>query len=116
MELDVSIDKDSISITISNPFRLDVDAIAEKIEGFVSSKGFKLNGFDIKGLLPKMVRGIAGCEGGCPANALELVSSGFKNFNLAYKEEYLQQRPRWRMEKSLTSKCFRIFRLSNGFL
>jgi hypothetical protein len=45
-----------------------------------------LNVFDIKGLLPKMVRGIAGCEGGCPANALELVSSGFKNFDLAYIE------------------------------
>jgi hypothetical protein len=45
-----------------------------------------LNVFDIKGLLPKMVRGIAGCEDGCPANALELVSSGFKNFDLAYIE------------------------------
>lgn len=86
MELDISIDEDSISIPISNPFRLDVDAIAEKIEDFVSSKGLKLNGFDVKGLLPKMVRGIAGCEGGCPANALELVNSGFKNFNLAYIE------------------------------
>jgi hypothetical protein len=86
MELDVSIDKDSISIPINNPFRLDVDAIAEKIEGFVSSKGLRLNGLDIKGLLPRMVRGIAGCEGGCPANALELVSSGFKNFDLAYIE------------------------------
>lgn len=86
MELDVSIDEDSIAIPISNPFRLDVDAIAEKIEDFASSKGLKLNGFDVKGLLPKMVRGIAGCEGGCPANALELVNSGFKNFNLAYIE------------------------------
>ncbi len=86
MELDVSIDKDSISITISNPFQLDVDAIAEKIEGFVFSKGLSLDGFDIKGLLPKMVRGIAGCEDGCPANALELVSRGFKNFDLAYVE------------------------------
>ncbi|MDI6728371.1 MAG: hypothetical protein QMD44_05530 [Thermodesulfovibrionales bacterium] len=86
MELDVSIDKDSISITISDPFRLDVDAIAERIDGFVSSKGLRLNGFDIKGLLPRMVRGIAGCEDGCPANALELVSSGFKNFDLAYIE------------------------------
>lgn len=86
MELDVSIDKDSLSIPINNPFRLDVDAIVEKIESFVSSKGLKLNGIDIKGLLPKMVRGIAGCEGGCPANALELVSSGFRNFDLAYIE------------------------------
>ena len=86
MELDVSMDNDSLSITISNPFHLDVDSIMEKIEVFVASKGLKLNGMDIKGLLPKMVRGIAGCEGGCPANALELVDSGFKNFDLAYIE------------------------------
>ncbi|GER92490.1 hypothetical protein A45J_0206 [hot springs metagenome] len=86
MELDVSIDKDSISIPISNPFHLDIDAILKKIEDFVSSKGLNLNDVDIKGLLPKMVRGIAGCEGGCPANALELVRNGFNNFDLTYIE------------------------------
>lgn len=86
MELDISMDNDSLSIPINNPFRLDVDSIAEKIEAFASSKGVRLNGLDIKGLLPRMVRGIAGCEGGCPANALELVGIGFKNFELAYIE------------------------------
>lgn len=86
MELDVTLDKDSLSIPIDNPFRLDIEGIMAKIEGFLASKGKSLNGLDIKGLLPRMVRGIAGCESGCPANALEFVNSGFKNFDLQYVE------------------------------
>jgi hypothetical protein len=86
MELDVRIEKDSLSIPIENPFHLDLDAIVGKIETFVSTRGVTLNSLDIKGLLPKMVRGIAGCEGGCPSNALDLVDSGFKNFDLHYVE------------------------------
>ena len=31
-------------------------------------------------------RGIAGCENGCPADALSFISGGFKNFELAYIE------------------------------
>lgn len=86
MELDVSVEKDSLSIPINDPFRLDLDAIVEKIEDFVASKGSRLDGLDIKGLLPMMVKGISGCEAGCPANALELVSKGFRNFDLSYVE------------------------------
>lgn len=86
MELDVRMDNDSLSIPIDNPFHLDTDSIVEKIGHFAASKGTRLDGIDIKGLLPKMVRGIAGCEGGCPSNALELVSSGFNSFELAYVE------------------------------
>ena len=33
-----------------------------------------------------MVRGIAGCERGCPADAKEFVRRGFKEFSLAYVE------------------------------
>lgn len=86
MEMDVSIEKESLSIPIENPFRLDLDAVAEQIEGFVSSKGARLNGLDVKGLIPRMVRGVAGCEDGCPANALQLVDKGFKGFALSYIE------------------------------
>jgi len=86
MELDVSIDNDSLSIHIDNPFSLDLENISGKIEEFAASKGCRVNGLDIKGLLPKMVRGIAGCESGCPADALSLISEGFKYFELAYIE------------------------------
>jgi hypothetical protein len=33
-----------------------------------------------------MIRGIAGCERGCPANAQDLVSSGHKGFDMQYVE------------------------------
>ena len=86
MELDVSIDNDSFSIHIDNPFSLDLENILKNFENFAASKGCRLNRLDIKGLLPKMVRGIAGCENDCPADALSLISEGFKNFELAYIE------------------------------
>lgn len=86
MDLDVSIDNDSVSIHIDNPFRLNLDEIVESIEKFAAIKGCRLNGLDIKGLLPKIVRGIAGCENDCPADALYFVSEGYKNFELAYIE------------------------------
>lgn len=86
MELTVSINNDSLSIPIKNPFNLDRESVVREISEFIASKGAALNGLDINSLLPKMVRGIAGCEGGCPANALQLVNSGFKNFEIAYIE------------------------------
>ncbi|MEW5745838.1 MAG: hypothetical protein AB1805_10445 [Nitrospirota bacterium] len=86
MELDVKMESASLSIPIANPFALDVEGIARQIEAFVAAQGISLAGLDLRGLLPKMVRGIAGCEGGCPANALQLVESGFRSFELAYIE------------------------------
>ncbi len=86
MELDVSDGSKSISIPIENPFHLDIDATATRIETFLAAQGAPAEGLDIRGLLPKMVKGIAGCEGGCPADAKSFVSRGFKNFKLAYIE------------------------------
>lgn len=86
MELAVSIGNDSLSIPIANPFHIDLETIMLKIEDLASSNGTKLNGLDVKGLIPKMVRGIAGCESGCPADAKGLVSAGFRNFKLEYVE------------------------------
>lgn len=86
MELDVRIDNDSLSITIDNPFHLDLDAVVGRIEAFIASKGTSLNGADLRGLLPRMVKGIVGCEGGCPADAKDLVSRGFQNFQMEYIE------------------------------
>jgi hypothetical protein len=86
MLIDISMDKSSLSIPVDNPFRLDLDAIMEGIGGFVTSKGATLEGIDVRGLLPRMVKGIAGCENGCPADAMSFVSTGFGKFELKYIE------------------------------
>ena len=86
MELEVSIDKAAISIMIDNPFRLDLDGIVGRINGLFASQGETLNGLDVRGLLPLMVKGIAGCEAGCPADARRVVSQGYGNFALEYIE------------------------------
>lgn len=86
MELDVRIDKSSISIPIKNPFQLNIDEIIEKINGFAMENCTNIDDLDIQGLIPRMVKGIAGCESGCPANAKKLVEKGFKNFKISYIE------------------------------
>lgn len=84
MELTVTIDNDSISIPIDNPFRIDLSPLEDRIKDFILSKLIDLEGIDIRGLLPRMIRGVAGCERGCPANALDIVQRGFRNFELTY--------------------------------
>lgn len=86
MLLDVKLEKESLSINIENPFHADVEAMTKDIEGFAGKKGVSLNNVDVKGLIPKMIRGIAGCEDGCPSNAKSLVEKGFGNFELKYIE------------------------------
>jgi hypothetical protein len=86
MEISISIGSDSISIAVESPFRIDLDSVVGQIEAFCSSKGAALNGVDLRGLIPQMIKGIAGCERGCPADAKELVHRGFKEFSLAYVE------------------------------
>lgn len=86
MELEVSINKKAVSIRIENPFRLDIEDIIVRIDQFVLAQGTVLNGLNVRGLLPLMVRGIAGCEAGCPADAQRVVSRGFENFSLRYIE------------------------------
>lgn len=86
MELNIRLEKHSISLPVKNPFQLDLDSLVNQIETFVVSKGDGLSGMDVRGLLPRMVKGIAGCEAGCPADAKGLVSRGFQNFSMEYVE------------------------------
>lgn len=86
MTLDVKIKTQSISIDIKNPFRADMDAIYSQIEELSAAAETGLDDIDIKSLVAKMIRGIAGCEDGCPANAKSLVSSGHEIFALEYVE------------------------------
>lgn len=86
MEIEVSIGADSLSLPVENPHRLDTDRITRAIEEFVFSRGGSISGLDVRALVPGMVKGIAGCERGCPADALGVVRRGHKNFRLAYVE------------------------------
>ena len=86
MLLDVIVNNNSMEIQINNPFHPDLDAIMSKIDRFASSNNIDIADHDIRGLTPKMIRGIAGCENGCPANAKGFVSDGFKSFELRYIE------------------------------
>ncbi len=84
MELTVTIDNDSISIPMPNPFKVDLQTVEGKIKDFIKSKDIEYDKIDINGLISRMIRGVAGCEKGCPANALDLVQRGFKGFKLSY--------------------------------
>ncbi len=86
MELDVKVADKSLSIPIPDPFRLDLEALVARIEAFFTAQGATTSGLDFRGLVPKLIKGIAGCEGGCPADAQNFVSRGFTNFKLAYIE------------------------------
>ena len=84
--LDVIINDASASFQIDAPFQADIDVLCSQIERFASLKGTDITALDVRGLIPKMIRGIAGCERGCPANAQDLVSSGYKGFDMQYVE------------------------------
>jgi len=86
MELDVRLDNDPLSITIADPFRPDIDDIITRIDAFLAARGTGRDGTDIRGLLRLMVKGIVGCEDGCPADAKRLVERGYQNFALQYVE------------------------------
>ncbi len=110
MELDVRVNDKSLSIPIDNPFRLDIDSVVGRIDSFLLSQEARADGLDIRGLLPKMVKGIAGCEGGCPADAKNFVSRGFTNFKLEYIEGgILQARASLENGKTLFLKMFPDF-------
>ena len=86
MELDVKADGKSLAVPISDPFRVNLAELVSKVSAFLDSEGVRSADLDIEGLIPKMIKGIAGCEGGCPADAKSLVRNGFRNFQLDYVE------------------------------
>ncbi len=86
MDLDVSINKESLSINIENPHRFDVAQVTGRIVDFGKKLGVDLARLEMERLIPRMVRGVAGCEGGCPADAKSLVREGFGDFDIAYVE------------------------------
>lgn len=110
MELDVKVAGQSLSIPIPDPFRLDLESLVTRIETFLSSQGATTAGLDFRGLIPKLIKGIAGCEGGCPADAQSFVSRGFTNFKLAYIEGgILQAQAKTESGKDVSLRMFPDF-------
>lgn len=86
MELEVRINDRSESIQIGDPYRPDVPSMTDRIIRFAGDRNLPVSGLDLPGLLPRMIRGVVGCEEGCPANAKELVERGYRDFELLYVE------------------------------
>lgn len=86
MDIDVSIDGKSLTISIENPYKVDVKKLMNQIREFAEKMGVDIDTLKIETLIPKMIKGVAGCEAGCPADAKSVVREGFKGFNLSYVE------------------------------
>ena len=86
MDIDVSINSDSLSINIEDPYKFDLSRVTGDILDFGNKFGVDLIPYDMDKLIPRMIRGVAGCEGGCPSDAQSLVREGFGAFKLEYVE------------------------------
>lgn len=86
MVVEIIIGNISETITIDEAFKLDIDDMVKRIEQFAGTQGADLSALDVRGLIPEMIRGIVGCERGCPADAKGLISRGYKKFYLQYIE------------------------------
>lgn len=86
MDIDVSIDNESMSITIDNPYSFDLSDVMQNLVNFGIKFGIDISSLEIEKLIPKMIKGVAGCEGGCPSDAKSLIRQGFGDFTLSYIE------------------------------
>jgi hypothetical protein len=86
MDIDISIGRESLTINIENPHRFDLSRVVRDVADFGASRGIDIKELGIEKLIPRMIRGVAGCEGGCPSDAKGVVRDGFRNFTLSYVE------------------------------
>ncbi len=86
MNIDVSVGNETLTINVENPHDFNISHVIKSIVDFGLKSGIDLTGLKIEKLIPGMVRGVAGCEGGCPSNARSLVRQGFGDFSLSYIE------------------------------
>ncbi|MCI4626057.1 MAG: hypothetical protein L3V56_08870 [Candidatus Magnetoovum sp. WYHC-5] len=84
MEIDVTIGDASMALDIENPYTIDMKKIMGDIDGFGKSCGVNIKELDVGGLIQSMIKGVAGCEHGCPADAKGLVYRGYGCFELSY--------------------------------
>ena len=86
MDLDIRIGNESLPVDIENPFKFDISAVINDIIEFGNKHEVALTLFELDKLIPRMIKGVAGCEAGCPADAQNVVREGFGNFKLEYIE------------------------------
>ncbi|MEO5356633.1 MAG: hypothetical protein H7844_04970 [Nitrospirae bacterium YQR-1] len=84
MELDVTIGAESLALEIENPYKFDVKGAMATILQFGLDNAEDLSQLQIDSLILKMIKGVAGCEHGCPSDAKGLVNRGFGKFKLHY--------------------------------
>ncbi len=110
MDIDVNISNKSLTINIENPHRFDLNQVTERIRDFGKMSGCNLSDIDLEGLIHRMIRGVAGCEAGCPSDAKGLIREGFNGFNLSYIEGgILSAEARLKDGQTLTLKVFPEF-------
>ncbi|HHN66177.1 MAG TPA: hypothetical protein ENK09_12530 [Nitrospirae bacterium] len=86
MEIELEISGNTFSRTTDNPFHLDIRSLIEEFKELIGGKGISIDGIDLEGLIPRMIKGVFGCEEGCPADAKRLVQEGYDGFRLEYIE------------------------------
>jgi hypothetical protein len=86
MDLDVVIGNESLPVNIENPFRFDVASVMNNIIDFGNKNEVDLIPLQLDELIKRMIKGVAGCEAGCPSDAKSIVRDGFGNFILDYVE------------------------------
>ena len=86
MEIDIGLNGESLPIQVDNPFHMDTERIVGQISAFLEPRGVETGSLHLLELLPRMVKGIVGCERGCPADAQSFVQKGFHDYALEYVE------------------------------
>lgn len=89
MDLDISIDggkNGKLTIPLINPHNNDLKDVMAQIDVLAVPHGIDTKALDITGLIRKMIKGVSGCERGCPGDALSFVQKGHPNFTAEYVE------------------------------
>jgi hypothetical protein len=86
MDIDIRINGKSCSVEVENPHRPDMQAIMKEIASFARKNNADLGVYELDKLIPLMIRGVAGCEAGCPSDAMGVARRGFGNFRIEYVE------------------------------
>lgn len=82
-------DKKGHTIPLPNPHHTDAGELAEKVRDITSQYGLNIEKLDVVGLIPRMIKGVSGCERGCAGNAKGLVADGHPGFELEYGDGIL---------------------------
>ncbi len=86
MEIEFEIQGNTFSKSTENPFNLDTKRLVEEFKKYISERNIHMEDIDLEGLISRMIKGVFGCEEGCPADAKRLVAEGYDGFKLEYIE------------------------------